>query len=678
MLKLVFSLLTNFYKSFDNGIILVVISSMIPILLLGMVMVVDEAFAQSQVILSSDTSVTASMSDRGSPSKLTPGDLRPVYVGTTDLSNLTEEPRGKSQVTSTPFLSKNPQLYDEMKSHPLEMKTSKKMARIISQILPQGPEPAAVNQITGFDGLVQNGFIPPDVQIATGPNDVVELVNIIGRIWDTNGTFELDFTLKDLFNTSDTPFDPKIFYDTQSGRWFASATTLANDVHIAVSTTDDPKGTWTNYFISFPNNRFPDQPRIGVDDDTFVVSMNVFHPNAPFYFGVTLFTLDKSQMVAGVSITNFDQVNLGTSRFSVKPVQSLSSTSTLYMVSLDDQSTDSTVTLWTVTGSASNPTIQTLDLSIDTASDPPQATQQGTTNLLDTGDIRIQDARWFQGDLWFSLANACTPSGDTVTRSCVHLVQIDTTLNPPDVTQDMQFGENGHHFFYPAISIDQFGGLGVVFGHSSSSTFPSIAVTGQPAGSPLNTLQPRNDIKVGSGFENDNRYGDYFGAATDPSNPSIIWVAGQYHDSPTWSTWIGTFSVSDADVDGVEDSVDNCPNVSNPGQEDTDNDGIGDVCDPTPNGDGSVTADDIAIFKPIIGKWLIDTNLDGVVDLQIKLGKSGVIPLVGDFNNDGNDDIAIFKPNGNWLIDTNLDGVVDLQIKLGKSGVIPLVGNWDG
>ena len=88
MLKLVFSLLTNFYKSFDNGIILVVISSMIPILLLGMVMVVDEAFAQSQVILSSATSVTASMSDRGSPSQLTPGDLRPVFVGEVDVKNL--------------------------------------------------------------------------------------------------------------------------------------------------------------------------------------------------------------------------------------------------------------------------------------------------------------------------------------------------------------------------------------------------------------------------------------------------------------------------------------------------------------------------------------------------------------------------------------------------------------
>jgi FG-GAP-like repeat/Bacterial Ig-like domain/Thrombospondin type 3 repeat len=40
----------------------------------------------------------------------------------------------------------------------------------------------------------------------------------------------------------------------------------------------------------------------------------------------------------------------------------------------------------------------------------------------------------------------------------------------------------------------------------------------------------------------------------------------------------------DADSDGVLDSTDNCPNVSNPGQADADGDGTGDTCDSTPNG----------------------------------------------------------------------------------------------
>jgi len=39
---------------------------------------------------------------------------------------------------------------------------------------------------------------------------------------------------------------------------------------------------------------------------------------------------------------------------------------------------------------------------------------------------------------------------------------------------------------------------------------------------------------------------------------------------------------ADADEDGVPDYADNCPTVSNPGQEDADGDGVGDVCDNCP------------------------------------------------------------------------------------------------
>lgn len=41
----------------------------------------------------------------------------------------------------------------------------------------------------------------------------------------------------------------------------------------------------------------------------------------------------------------------------------------------------------------------------------------------------------------------------------------------------------------------------------------------------------------------------------------------------------------DTDGDGIDNDQDNCPNISNPDQLDSDEDGIGDVCDNTPDGE---------------------------------------------------------------------------------------------
>ena len=47
-----------------------------------------------------------------------------------------------------------------------------------------------------------------------------------------------------------------------------------------------------------------------------------------------------------------------------------------------------------------------------------------------------------------------------------------------------------------------------------------------------------------------------------------------------FSNWDdATLGVPDSDGDGVPDAVDNCPNISNPGQTDGDGDGVGDACD---------------------------------------------------------------------------------------------------
>lgn len=110
------------------------------------------------------------------------------------------------------------------------------------------------------------------------------------------------------------------------------------------------------------------------------------------------------------------------------------------------------------------------------------------------------------------------------------------------------------------------------------------------------SCDPRKGTVLGNveGFKNEFDWdGHNFSASADTSN----WTPGHYcfvfnpmligngADLRT-TRWFFVEAVADKDQDGVPDDLDNCPEMSNPGQEDQDGDGQGDVCDDDLDGDG--------------------------------------------------------------------------------------------
>ncbi|MDP1562777.1 MAG: SdrD B-like domain-containing protein [Pirellulaceae bacterium] len=84
------------------------------------------------------------------------------------------------------------------------------------------------------------------------------------------------------------------------------------------------------------------------------------------------------------------------------------------------------------------------------------------------------------------------------------------------------------------------------------------------------------------------------------------------------------------------------------------------------------------------GQWTFTTEgANGSykkANIASTFGTLGGKPLVGDFNGDGLDQIAIFK-DGYWFIDSNGNGTWDkddLMIRLGNEDDQPVVGDWDG
>jgi hypothetical protein len=109
----------------------------------------------------------------------------------------------------------------------------------------------------------------------------------------------------------------------------------------------------------------------------------------------------------------------------------------------------------------------------------------------------------------------------------------------------------------------------------------------------------------------------------------------------------------DADTDGIRDSLDNCPNITNAGQENHDGDALGDICDPDDDNDGILSdgsdADDCAFGE--IG-WTSDSTTDYDGD-GCKDDRPEDMDDDNDGRNDGSDDCA--KGDLGWLSDATTD-----------------------
>lgn len=419
------------------------------------------------------------------------------------------------------------------------------------------------NYPTALDFDQSGGWYPPDPIMAAGPGYVVEMANVVWEYWTKTGSALSAGTtsnLYGLFATTDSIGDPRIMFDgASSNRWIASVYDMTdNSVRLAFSATSDPL-TWYVFEIFAPKGDFPDQPTIGVSDDKVAVSANLYGCNMSCFVGDEYWIVNKSELLACTvqqcTGVNVDQYLTSSSLWSVHPAHSLSSTSTLYLATdaapppvppAPPCSTSLLLLAVTgvpgvLTGGILGTSVSQYPLPIDCITSPPNAQQKGSTILVDTADFRAQDVEWYQGALWFAANDACIPgNGDTATRSCIRFIKVMTS--GPTVAQDFDYSAPWLYYYYPALSLDASGDMGAVFAFSSSNDYPGLKVTGEAAGT--TTLFASQLLQAGSTSQTSGRYGDYFGAAVDPSNTALIWVVGEFGGNSYWNTDIGSITFS--------------------------------------------------------------------------------------------------------------------------------------
>jgi hypothetical protein len=420
---------------------------------------------------------------------------------------------------------------------------------------------------------------PPDTQVAAGPNNIFEVINVVGEIFDKSGNVALaTFNLNQFFNMNIDLFssDPRIEYDTISGRWLISILILdTTDIataqngfwNLAVSKTSNPLDGFNTYSKETLGD-FPDQPSLGFNDDKVVTGGNSFsctvssiNPSNPNcangdFEGNEFLVWNKSELLAGDATIDMDLFPPGQDNtdFPIIPAKSRSSTSTLWMLSAFGTEPNPTgpptvldeLDIWSLTGvpgvgmgTSAADTIAT----ITDFTDPPSATQKNGGGItIDTGDQRVLDVVFRDGILWGSDTDACKPSGDTTTRACMQFFEVLTGGASPTVNQDFSFGTQNAYDYYPSVDLDSSDDLITSFTQSSSTEFASAFVDGRLSGDTVNTLGTPVLFQAGTKAYNGTRWGDYSGAGVDPNDQTAIWVAAEYATGATtglnWGTWI--------------------------------------------------------------------------------------------------------------------------------------------
>ncbi len=400
-------------------------------------------------------------------------------------------------------------------------------------------------------------FEPPDQGLCVGNGFVVEPVNSAYNIYRTNGTkIAGPFNVNRLFNDGFKQFtsDPRCFYDKTTNTWFAvilfiSSNSKVGRIDLSVNPTGDPTTPWTTYRINTtdPGNPgcpcFGDQPLLGIDQDNIYVSTNEFSILGPQFNGAQIYAISKSELVGlarSVHFVHFGDLRIGGAiAASVQPAISFGQPDAEYfMDSLDPNFTfNNRIGVWAMTNrqavsQGGAPTLSHVVITSEPYGVPPPAVQKGSSSTLDSGDDRMQQVQYINGNLWGELTTAVTIPNDNAERAGAAWFEVNPHLNGQviggaAILKQGYVTLKGNYLIYPAIQASSAGTAAMIMTLSGKNFFPSVVYTVLQAGQ--TTFGPIHVAAFGTGpyFHKSTRWGDYSWAILDP-NGNSFWMATEY------------------------------------------------------------------------------------------------------------------------------------------------------
>ncbi len=431
-----------------------------------------------------------------------------------------------------------------------------------STALPKGNDPAWQNfmgdskafrsPIVNFNGA-NSPYYPPDDNGCAGPNHFMQTINTVYTIYDKTGTLVAGPTnLNQLFGSvpgaNRNDGDPIILYDEEADRWLVTEFSLGSTKYMlmAVSTTNDPTGTWHQY--SFQVAGFPDYPKFGIWQDGYYMGDNNNNGN-------DIYVMEREPMLSGgtaqlVGFNNPWRPASSDGFMCVPPLDNdgdfapLGSPG-LYIAFNDDALGGGSDQLWVYelavdwsTPSASTfNRVQQIDVLPFNANFGPNwnnIVQKGTSQKLDAIPQVVMNAPQYRNFGTYETMVLChTVKVDASGLAGIRWYELRRTTGDWSVRQQGTYAPDSDSRWMGSIMLNGSDKIALGYSISSSTLNPSIRYCGQSPSEYTNATGildiPEDTIFNSSNSQNGiNRWGDYALMSVDPADDETFWFTTQY------------------------------------------------------------------------------------------------------------------------------------------------------
>jgi len=396
---------------------------------------------------------------------------------------------------------------------------------------------------------------PPDCNGTAGPNHYMQTVNTTYAIYDKTGNIlagptNMNLLFSGVPGSNCNSGDPLILYDEDADRWLAVEFSLcgATDMMlVAVSTTDDPTGTWYKY--SFDVDDMPDYEKFGIWPDGYYMGVNNSSSDDIYVF-------ERSVMLNGgtnpqmIGFNNAWRPSSVDGFMCVPPVDNDGTPAPagspgLFIAFNDDAIGGGSDELWIYELDAdwTTPSNSTFTRTQQIAVSPFDSNfgnnwdnikQPGTSQELDGIPQVIMNVPQYRNFGSYQTIVCChTVDVDNTDHAGIRWYELRRTSGIWTVRQQGTYAPDIHSRWMGSIMLNGNNEIGLGYSISSTTVYPGIRYCGQSAENYqlANGIldYPEGVILEGANSQTGvNRWGDYALMSVDPVDDETFWFTTQY------------------------------------------------------------------------------------------------------------------------------------------------------